>query len=1223
MQRRLWSMVTLWLCCGVVWGFNAPEDSRHEVKVEILSIHNQMFEWGEPATFQVKVTNAGADEVAYELQVSLNDDWEVSDGRVSGKVAGQGGEAVHTFTGRPLERCESAHYPVHAVAKIRGKEAFELHAIAVFQVKARVRQATGGSAEVQPVLQGINMLALLPYVRKYVCLFPSMKELEFDGHSHVESRGMLYARDGNLLFHPPWNKVVEAGTGDGAGTGLVCVDYLLALPAGQPIRFESTAYIRQHTAKEPPSDGVEYRLEVTCDGKKQQLLKVFSDAKADLPLQADLSEYAGRTVRLTLSIGPGPANNTCCDGGTWRAPKVIVGERPQKHDTEYWQELEATAAAALAGKVSESSFRFVLGDGGVAAVALGRDGVLDGVIGFQCEDKKLFYRGLQMSVDHHRLGQEVSGRPVTVTGIERQGEQVTVRQLVRRAQGNVPFAVTFAPRGGTLTVRFAMPGVTRNLRGEPRFTQLMLGSSSDMPWRMYAGFGNVVEDCPKPWRIGGGGFKLSTRHVGCDYRQGMSMVQASDFFPHGVSFNPDEQRFSLEFRNDATLYLAPSTRGAYAAARKYAAVNGFKASPGLALALGRQCLDQWGGDYAQAEEDIRLAGLYGLNHSIFVKHVWQRWGYDYRLPEIYPPAEGLEPFRKLSDACREQGIVFAPHDNYIDFYPDAKGFSYDHIIYNSNGTPQRAWFNKGRKAQSYRWLPQAFRPWMVDNMKLIRDGIAPQGLFIDVFTCVAPFDYFDRSGKLHTSDRMAREWSAAFDTCRDILYPGGIMMSEAGHDGLVGSIDAVQSDHFTASHWGIEAKAMDRTPWHDIVSHGKMVLLAGGLGQRYGESNSDGFRSYGSDDYLSNTVLGGRNPMSQGPFHRIAVMTYWLLHDVCDFLARNSFDEHAFGPTVMQQHTVFAGGKGRVWANRGMSSWQPEGMSLKGTLPRFGFWVETPQAVAGVFENADGKRIGYARSQDEQGSQRIFADARPGNISSSRMGSRIVYQTKNVTVEKGRRILVDVEWQVKRPLGRTGKQMHFIHVCRSGAKQPEGIVFQGKVLKTDLDLEKPGIYRSTLAVEVPATVDDGEYEIRYGLYGKQGRVQLGGIDVDRERAMGGKFVHRRAAATPVVITDTTVNNENVEKSLALPLVDFGELQTNGAVRVIRSGADECQIVPLPNSLPFKVVLKLDKLGLGGRIVKGVECLHNQELGAQPEMTQQGDKVELKLDARSFGYRLQF
>jgi hypothetical protein len=108
------------------------------------------------------------------------------------------------------------------------------------------------------------------------------------------------------------------------------------------------------------------------------------------------------------------------------------------------------------------------------------------------------------------------------------------------------------------------------------------------------------------------------------------------------------------------------------------------------------------------------------------------------LPNIYPPANGLEPFREMRDAAKRVGMLFAPHDNYIDVYPDADVFNYDRVVFKADGTPHKAWFNPGRDAQSYRWLPDAFMPWLTANMKRMHSGFDPDALFIDVFTSIPP-----------------------------------------------------------------------------------------------------------------------------------------------------------------------------------------------------------------------------------------------------------------------------------------------------------------------------------------------------------------------------------------------------------------------------------------------------------------------------------------------------
>ncbi|MBO7223428.1 MAG: hypothetical protein J6V70_04780, partial [Kiritimatiellae bacterium] len=287
------------------------------------------------------------------------------------------------------------------------------------------------------------------------------------------------------------------------------------------------------------------------------------------------------------------------------------------------------------------------------------------------------------------------------------------------------------------------------------------------------------------------------------------------------------------------------------------------------------CLDQWEGDYGENAKNLALAAKYGLNDSIFVKHVWQRWGYDYRLPEIFPPAGNQSKFEAMRKACKDAGILFCLHDNYTDIYPDCEGFSYNLTVFNLDSTPQLAWFNPYRYAQSYRWAPHAFHPWCLRNAKLLKKAFDPEAIFIDVLTAHCPFDYLDREGQFHSKNETSKNWGRAFDVYREgFERTNTVCISEAGQDHLIGTVDGAQSDHFQAEKiLGNKSNFADseRTPWHDIVSHGYFVLFAGGLGGRYQEErwheggNAD-LHGYGSDDYLSNTIIGGRNPMSDGPF---------------------------------------------------------------------------------------------------------------------------------------------------------------------------------------------------------------------------------------------------------------------------------------------------------------------------------------------------------------------
>ena len=136
--------------------------------------------------------------------------------------------------------------------------------------------------------------------------------------------------------------------------------------------------------------------------------------------------------------------------------------------------------------------------------------------------------------------------------------------------------------------------------------------------------------------------------------------------------------------------------------------------------------------------------------------------------------------RQIAEVCAAHDIPWGLHDNYIDFYPDAEGYSYDHICFTEAGQPIRAWLNEGREAQSYRWRPDRFMPWLQRNLELIKPNLKPTHYFIDVFTSIDCFDYYDRAGDYHSMLETRKCWGEAFAWIRDYLGGNAPMTSEAG-----------------------------------------------------------------------------------------------------------------------------------------------------------------------------------------------------------------------------------------------------------------------------------------------------------------------------------------------------------------------------------------------------------------------------------------------------------
>ena len=799
----------------------------------------------------------------------------------------------------PGARTYAALYPVHAYADFTapGAEPATAHAVLIVSVAhaaVAARQTPALRQRLAAPARGALQLDKLDMFQVTIAVHgrePEVKPAGWSG-SDRETGGTFAFSEVNrgdlrqaINVHPPYRR----------GWGQVWADCRIQLPPSGPIGLQFATAIRDvDLTREPPSDGVQFEVYVKSGQDFTRLFTRFSKATRWEPARVDLSAFAGREVTLRLVTDPGPAHDTTCDSSFWSTPVLFCGAPPALETAGAKQARRAQAVAsarsALAGNAPEWAWKLESSAGTHgAAVVPGPAGISDAFIALSDGRRDLVLEGFAVQIDQLPLGPpQHAALCDKVAARFRQGRGVLDQDLLVLGK-TVGMRTEVWAEHGALRFAFAMPEAKRDARGTPRFTLLALGPASEAATRVYAGFGNVIEN-PGRFELFANGFQLATRHVGADYAGGLSLVQASDVFPDLFSVNPEKKIYSLHTHHDATISLVPSARGALAAARAYRLISGFRPAGGVAGIQGKMCLDQWGGDYAEAARGLDRAARYGVTDAVFVKHDWQRWGYDYRLPDIFPPHGSLPDFLAMAEACKRHGILFAPHDNYIDFYPDADGYSYRHIVFNADGTPQKAWFNPGRDAQSYRWLPQAFDPWLDRNLKLVKDSFAPTAYFVDVFSAIAPMDYYDREGRFHTKAECAAHWSAAFDKIRRTLGGRAPTISEAGHDALIGHLDAGESDHGgwmpaggSYFGWRLPAADAERVPWHDMASHGAFVLLAGGLGNRYAGADNEypapAMHGYASDDYLTTTVLGGRNPMCDGPFSRQAVMTYWLLHD--------------------------------------------------------------------------------------------------------------------------------------------------------------------------------------------------------------------------------------------------------------------------------------------------------------------------------------------------------
>ncbi len=966
------------------------------------------------------------------------------------------------------------------------------------------------------------------------------------------------------------------------------------------------------------------------------LYEKFTDSKVWVDGSVDLSAYAGQTVLLRLESHPGPNRNTSCDSSFWGEPVVVMGnggvsELFQKEVFESVCRRNSTRGRALLEEREpadgQTAFLMKQGDERFAVVLEpSKRGMVDGVISLVGSKGEAHFRGFEAdTMDLPILRWPSRGDAQGFEVVSTQGRTQYVHHLELDGKP-IELTLTFWSEGPSLRVAWTC--------SEP-LANFSLGAADRLAPSVYFGHGYRIE-FPEAFQMSFGGHNLSTSHVGCDFEGGLSLLQALDVPPTSFLVDPAEHRYALRGSGTAgRLTLVAGESGALDCAIRYRPLYDKKPAGGVERLAGRFCFDIWGGSYAQIAERMREAIRYGLSDSFLTIHNWQRWGYDYRLPDIWPPEPSkgtIEDMRAIGAVCREHDIPWGLHDNYIDFYPDAEGYSYDKIAFRRDGTPIKAWLNEGIPdggAQSYRWRPDAFMPVLQRNLKQIKEGVAPTHYFIDVFTSIGYFDYYDRSGQFHPATETRRKWGEAFAWIRDFLGDHAPTTSEAGDDQLIGYLDGADSQFLMLSpEWKpfalkIRCKDWERVPWYDAVNHSRFILHGVGYSSRYQSDRSRAEHGILSDDYISAEILTGHALMADAEaWGRQAVRKYWLAQAVARNLALREIVRVEFGtgddgkPDIHRQCVLWDNGT-KVYVNRGANDWTPVAGCV---LPPYGFRVEGGDFQVGiektedaVFEYASGKAAWYFNA-------RRFDPDRPWPIQPRIENFRRVGE---------RQVAYDLVWEVATP---TREPMTvFGHFYGTKTKRTDKIAFQDDYRPEPATTDWQDSVRSHRTVTLPEEAE-GVYQLGYGLY-KPGSRQLNlrgnrVPDVQSEAAWVGTLeVTRREGKIADILWKTPPETTLPASSLQKIVPSQGEnlwTRTDGAFRVLKRDCG-LRVIPLPANPEFDLTLRLKPLlGEDGKAIRiqGVAARDGNErpLGDVSWREKNGE-VSWRHDGQAFCYDL--
>jgi len=875
--------------------YNPPVDKAGPLTVRIEG-PEQVTQVGVPLPVRVVLENQGDEPIEGTVELAVIDRWQA---RPAGPVrfaVDARKTAALDFEVTAGEGTLSAHYPIHAYARfaLGGKE-HTAHPILVLETKLPPAPRAASAIAWKPFqVPAVGELALwrLPVHRSVVAVFGEPAKTMPVGWqgSEPRSHGAVSFRaetlDGQtrqaVAIHPPWY--------DGL-VGTLLVELPLQLPETTPLRLR----FANGMTPTGQSDGVTFRVRVLpWDAPPGELGPIaferHVDAKTWQPAEADLSRFAGRRVRLQLESHPGPKNNTGWDQSYWAEPTLVAGTPPEAPafppTDETGSRLLGVASRGPQQGAGEGKYEYRLWPG--------RRGLLDAVVGFRCGDRRLYFRGFQVRVLGGRIDDARSPILLAKAVEEPCDDGCQVRHHFQGIQGEFDLVGRLFVDRGVLRARFRLENVPEPQPWRAVYLEdVAAGSWSEPTGQVYAGHGNVVRQ-PGAFRLRFDGHRLATSFVGFDFPGGLSVVQGVDVPPDELRVEPADRHYSLHAPHASTWTFIPA-QNAWDAVKGWRDVNGLEAAGGVEKAAGRFVFDLWGGRYGENAEALRRAFRYGLTDAMVMWHNWQRWGYDYRLPNIYPPNPQLGTFDEMKEliaACKGASVPFALHDNYIDFYPDADGFSYEeNIAFHADGTPVKAWLNEGRGARSYRYRADRVAPFLRRNLHLIREGLAPTAYFIDVWSSTRPYDYWTADGRFFDRVDSRTSWGEHFAWIRDLLGAGAPQISESGHDQLIGWLDGAQTNHLRVGPpvgegryrwcvWDWECDDAERTPWFDAAHHDRFVLHGAGYSSRYQGGLDARLHGMYSDDYIATEILTGHPAMVSRPFGPDVVRKYWLTHDV-------------------------------------------------------------------------------------------------------------------------------------------------------------------------------------------------------------------------------------------------------------------------------------------------------------------------------------------------------
>ncbi len=1050
------------------------------------------------------------------------------------------------------------------------------------------------------------------------------------------------------LVHSPWH----------VPPGKAWVDFPLRLPDVTPIALRFGIAMRPESVEPDKSDGVTFGCYVVDSDGEHELLHEHYALGRWKDFQFDLAPYAGKDITLRLQVEPGPANNPGWDHSYFSDATIVVGdsERPTTlvKEMKAVHALDATAGVGL-GTLSNDAARGVVPSNLLdctndvteenSAYTFRYHGAdCDVVYTYTPESGTL--DDFSVVVDNSPAFRPALGGGVSaVRRVDDREEFVPLRGgTVRSAdvlsdQNAVQVVWEYPFDGDTVLVtwRFGILGKALTVAAKcerPILSGLSLGHEGDIPLR---------KTFQVPYLNGSMNFLPAQLAFCCRY---LDWTQShGSACPQGeASYEPKTDGTRNPLQEFGYIAVSPNVD-------EVLPNIPHPASPYLDLLGPRIMLDIWQhhmGTYAGDGENLRDLKDNGVDHLAIISHVWQRYGYDVKLPDHIPANpqfggdEGMIEFGKAANEC---AYVWSLHENYIDMYPDAPSYDPEARALRADGSPSPGWYNAGTGVQAFGIKCTRELGFAKENSPIIHERFGTNAAYLDVHTCVPPWHQLDHDA----AQPMAAMIMLKVQKERDLFQyerdtHGGPLFGEGNnHFYWAGLVDGTEAQ---------VSGGEDHVPFLDfdlLKLHPQMVNHGMGYYERWFRRGYDHQWGYDTgtveqiDKYRAQEIAYGhagfigaaqtdniqwvaKEHHMMHPIQRLAntANPVSILYEVDGQLAPASV---AFvADQRMRQRIEYDSGL-TVWVNWAEEPWQVEGR----VLPQWGFVALGPDTDVETTLR-DGSIADYAECPEF-----VFCDARTSfNMPYLNRTKDIEPKLSSFEWLGDNKIRVSYEWDVNDTLDQD--YQCFVHFTTPLISTADSIAFQG-----DHGLPKPTSQwkRGDRIVDGPYEVaipnePIGEYNITIGLF-KDRRVPLKGVTTSRDRILIGKLLLERDGdrITNVRLGDISEETEDpaVKKAdfdahmnAEGTWIDFGPIATEGSVKV-NKGNRELVVFPYPREKAFAVAIDLAGLSadapeaLKGVRVTALAARTQEELGSIPYDVRDG-RIVFTVGMRGAGrYRI--